>query len=57
MGNIFIYKMRQMISALYFQQSCHENERKIHIKNLIISVTEAMTRISLSIVTAMNLKL
>lgn len=42
-------KMRQMVSALYLQQSC-ENERKIYIKNLVMSVTEAMTRVALSFV-------
>lgn len=41
--------MRQMISALYLQRNC-ENERKIYIKNLVMSVTEAMTRVALSFV-------
>lgn len=54
MGNIFIYKIRQMIPALYFQQSCCESGRKVHIKNLMMLVTEVMMRVALSIVVAMN---
>lgn len=42
MSNIFIYKVRQIISALHFQQSC-EHEKKTYIKELVTSVTEAMT--------------